>query len=160
MERGTWVLIVCLGFIGAGVLIARSVMEWHDSPISTSISTKPLEELEFPGVTICPKRGSHTALNPDLVRAGNKSLPKELRTKLQKAAFDIFKNLTYQKHIEKMMGLVGTDIIRDMLDGFSGIPEPIGENGLRIRIWKNEGSFRTPGFKGVYQEGYYDESKH
>ena len=27
-------------------------------------------------------------------------------------------------------------------------------------MWKNEGSFETPGFRGEYQEGYHNESKH
>ena len=43
-----WVLIVFAGFIGAGVLIQQSVQGWRDSPIKTTIETRPISELKIP----------------------------------------------------------------------------------------------------------------
>ena len=159
MEKCVWLLIVCLGFIGAGLLIGRSLSDWQESPISSSITTRPLEELEFPQITVCPKIGSNTALNPDLMRAGNNSLTDKTRGILLKAAFDIFTNLTYQKYVGQIMDMVGEDYVKNMFDGFSTIPKPFGRHGLEIRMWKNKGNFKTPGFKGVYREKYHKESK-
>ena len=84
-----WILVVICGFLSAGYLINDSYSDWHESPISTSISTHPISELEFPTVTVCPPRGSHTALNYDLVKAGNQSLSQEDRDNLKQAAFSI-----------------------------------------------------------------------
>ena len=66
--------MVILGFLGAGLLISKSYKEWQESPVATSITTRPINDLDFPIVTICPPKGSNTALYNDLVKAGNGSL--------------------------------------------------------------------------------------
>ena len=63
-----------LGFIGAGVIIGKSYKEWQENPIATSITTHPIDDLDFPNVTICPPKDSNTALYHDLVKVGNRSL--------------------------------------------------------------------------------------
>ena len=62
-EKAFWAIIVTLGFGFAACLIASSYSEWIDSPVSTVVTTKPISDLEFPEVTICPPRGSNTVLN-------------------------------------------------------------------------------------------------
>ena len=74
-----WVGVVCLGFIGAGILIGKSYYSWQENPITTSITTHPIEDLDFPVVTICPREGSNTALYHDLASAGNTTLSEEDR---------------------------------------------------------------------------------
>ena len=69
-----WLIIVILGFCTAGYLIASSYEEWESSPVSTSISTHPIADVRLPIITICPPENSNTALNVDLVRAGNVTL--------------------------------------------------------------------------------------
>ena len=124
------------------------------------MTTRLLEDLDFPQVTICPKKGSNTALNPDLIKADNNSLTKEDRTKLQNSAFDIFTTSTYQKYVDSIMHLVaGNGNLKDVFDGFWSIPKPFGADGFEIRMWNNDGTFKTPGFKGVYKESYHNESK-
>ena len=79
MGKLVWSVIVLLGFLAAGFLIWQSFADWQESPVSTSIETRPLEELVFPTVTVCPPKGSSTALNYDLMRADNDSLTEENR---------------------------------------------------------------------------------
>ena len=43
-----WCVVVCLGFLGAGVLIGKSYKEWQNSPIATSITTHSVYDLDFP----------------------------------------------------------------------------------------------------------------
>ena len=62
-EKAFWVIIVTLGFGFAASLIGNSYSQWMKSPVSTVVTTKPISELEFPEVTVCPPRGSNTALN-------------------------------------------------------------------------------------------------
>ena len=57
------------------------------------------------------------------------------------------------------MDMVGNDNLKDVFDGFCSIPKPFGRNGFEIKMWNNEGTFQTPGFKGAYQEKYHNESK-
>ena len=78
-----WVLIVILGFLGAGFLINKSYSGWQESPISTSISTHPIADLDLPTVTVCPPKGSRTALYYDLMKADNNSLTEENREELK-----------------------------------------------------------------------------
>ena len=114
VERCVWFVIVCLAFASAGIIIGRSLSDWQDSPIATSITTRPLEELAFPQVTICPREGTNTALNHDLIKAENNSLNGESRATLQKAAYDIFTTSTYQKYIDAIIDLVGNDHLKDV----------------------------------------------
>ena len=62
-ERLAWVAIVVACFAFAIHMIISSYKEWQESPVSTTITTHPITELEFPTVTVCPPRGSNTALN-------------------------------------------------------------------------------------------------
>ena len=72
--KALWLIIVIAGFCTAGYLIASSYQDWESSPVSTSISTHPIASLPLPIITICPPENSNTALNVDLVRAGNITL--------------------------------------------------------------------------------------
>ena len=63
IARATWVAIVVACFAVAVYMINNSYEEWQESPVSTTITTHPITELEFPTVTVCPPRGSNTALN-------------------------------------------------------------------------------------------------
>ena len=96
-----WVLIVCLGFVGAGILISKSYKEWQEKPIATSITTHPIDDLEFPNVTICPPKDSNTALYHDLVKAGNRSLSDDKRRILKKAAHQIFTEQAHKEYVKK-----------------------------------------------------------
>ena len=66
-----WTFIVIIAFLSAGYLINSSYEDWNQSPVTTSISTPPINQLKFPMVTVCPAKGSNTALNYDLARLKN-----------------------------------------------------------------------------------------
>ena len=59
--KAIWVAIVVACFAYAIYMINNSYKEWQESPVSTTITTQPITELEFPTVTVCPPRGSNTA---------------------------------------------------------------------------------------------------
>ena len=59
--KALWTIIVVACFAGAITMILNSYKEWQESPISTTISTHPITELEFPAVLfVLP--GSQTLL--------------------------------------------------------------------------------------------------
>ena len=86
-----WIFVIFTGFTGAGVLIHQSFNSWSNSPISTTIETLPITDLDFPNVTVCPPRDSFTSLNPDLVMSGQLEFDdkkrKELSDYVSEAAF-------------------------------------------------------------------------
>ena len=62
-----WVLTIILGFTSAGILIYQSFLDldwhdldldWHDNPETTTIAIKPIEEINFPKVTVCPPKNT------------------------------------------------------------------------------------------------------
>ena len=58
-----WVGIVITGFTISGILIFQSFKQWNKSPVGTSEETLPISEVSFPKITVCPPKGTHTALN-------------------------------------------------------------------------------------------------
>ena len=155
-----WFLVVCLGFIGAGILIGKSYKEWQDKPIATSITTHPIDDLDFPNVTICPPKNSNTALYHDLVKAGNGYLSGEHKKWLRKAAYDIFIEDTHKDYAEKMLVFSNMGNMDQVFQGFHSLPTPYNnEKGLKIKMWNLNGTITTPGFKADYVEEYYKGDK-
>ena len=99
-----WCGIVCFGFTTAGILISKSYKDWQESPISTSITTQPIEDLDFPVVTICPPKDSNAALYYDLAKAGNRTLSDGFKDELRRAAYKIFMEHTHNTYAKKMLG--------------------------------------------------------
>ena len=87
LARLFWIFVVTTGFTGAAVMIQQSFSSWADSPISTTIETRPITEIDFPNVTVCPPRNSFTSLYPDLVMARNLTLNETERKSLALLAY-------------------------------------------------------------------------
>ena len=67
-----WLFVVLTGFTCALLLIHQSFDSWNQSPIKTTIENRPIEEIHFPKVTVCPPRNTFTNLNYDLMNmSGN-----------------------------------------------------------------------------------------
>ena len=77
-----WLSVVIAGFSGAVMIIRLSFTSWATSPVSTTIQTKAVAELDFPDVVICPPRNSFTSLLPVLVMARNVTLNNEQKKEL------------------------------------------------------------------------------
>ena len=117
-------MIVCLSFMGAGFLISNSYSNWQTSPISTSISTHPLDDLDFPTVAVCPPEDSNTALNYDLMKAENHSFTQDDRDRLEEAVWKHFIADEHQSFAEEMVAAANPDNMEQLYDGFQSIPMP------------------------------------
>ena len=80
--RVAWVVIVVASFAFAISMITNAYLEWHQSPVSTTITTHPITELQFPTVTVCPPRGSNTAVNHLLKKVKHVNFTEEERQHL------------------------------------------------------------------------------
>ena len=88
LVRLFWIWVVITGFTGAAVMIQQSFSSWADSPISTTIETRPITEIDFPNVTVCPPRNSFTSLIPDLVSSRKMMFDDQKRLELSNSVRD------------------------------------------------------------------------
>ena len=154
-------MVVLMGFVGAFYLINSSYSAWQESPVATSITTHPLADLDFPTVTVCPPKGSNTALNYDLMKANDTSLSNENKETLKNKIFNIFIRQPHQEYIKTMLAVANKGNMRQIFAGFQSVPRPnAGTNGFKIRMWNNNGSWHTPWFGAKYDSNYYKKDIH
>ena len=147
-------------FLGAGFLIGKSYKEWQDNPIATTITTHPIDDLEFPQVTICPLKDSKTALYHDLVKAGNGILSEENRKTLRKAAYEIFIEQPHKGYAKTMLALSNKGNVDQVFQGLHSLPTPYNDgSGLKIKMWDAKGTITTPWFGGDFVEIYHQEDR-
>ena len=134
-------------------------MEWQDNPVSTSITTHPIDDLDFPVVTICPPKDSNTALYHDLVKAGNGTLTDENRKILKRGAYRIFIEQPHKDYVTEMLAFFHMGNTDQVLKGFHSLPKPYknenGENGFEIKMWNMNGTITSPWFGSKFQDEYY-----
>ena len=80
--RVIWVLIVIACFSIGISLIDKAFYSWATTPIITTVDTRPISEVIFPEITVCPPSGTDTALNLDLEGAQEIDLSEEQREEL------------------------------------------------------------------------------
>ena len=91
--------------------------------MSTTITTHPITELEFPTVTVCPPWGSNTALNHLLHKVRDVNFTDEMRTTLRSIAKEVFIEIPDKKNRNQMMGLLSLENMRSIADGQINLPE-------------------------------------
>ena len=100
-----WIFVVFLGFTLSGLLIKQSFTNWSESPIRTTIETRPISELTFPKVTVCPPENTFTDLNFDLMMLENMTLTDKEREKLSDIAMIELNDHFYQEVLKNMSKL-------------------------------------------------------
>ena len=82
LTRIFWMFVVLSGFTGAAMLIRMSYAGWSANPISTTVDYRPITDLAFPLVTVCPPRNTFTSLNLALRTVENRTLDSEAKEEL------------------------------------------------------------------------------
>lgn len=82
LVRIFWIWIVLSGFSFAAYMMIGAMKSWSDSPISTTLETKPIDEGKFPRITVCPPKQTFTNLNYDLEKLTNLTLDNQTREEL------------------------------------------------------------------------------
>ena len=143
--RAAWVVIVVACFASAIHIITSSYKEWQESPVSTTITTHPITELEFPTVTVCPPRGSNTALNHLMEMVKDVNFTQEERKELLEISKEVFIEIPNKKYAEHMAELLSTESVRSIAMGHASMPEVDKEGTITMRSSEPEGSFSSPG---------------
>ena len=144
LGKVAWTTIICASFISAGFLISGSYRDWSESPVSSTISTHPIASLPFPKVTVCPPKGTNTALNYDLINQ-NKTLTEEQKQKLKEAVQVAFFNDDNSKFAEKCLDVTNQENIGKLFNGFQTVPTILGKYGFEVKMTGSEGQISSPG---------------
>ena len=83
-------------------MIMDSYKDWQESPVSTTITTHPINELQFPEVTICPPRESNTLVNHPLRKVKTVNFTEDERNDL----IGISKPVFFKSYATKMAELL------------------------------------------------------
>ena len=151
-SKALWLAVVVTGFFTAGYLINSSYKEWQASPISTSISTHPISELDFPTISVCPPKGSNTVLNYDLMRTAKITLTDEDRQSLVNLS-KLLIHRPAEQFIKQSLTMTNRNNILHLfgIQSEQTYPFPyVDEIGNRpgFNIWSSAltGNFTSPGF--------------
>ena len=101
--RAVWVAIVVACFATAIYMITGSYKEWQESPVSTTITTHPITELEFPPVTVCPPRGSNTVLNHLLEKVKSANFSEKEKQELLEISREVFLEIPNQEYAKLVL---------------------------------------------------------
>ena len=160
LVRMFWVGVVFTGFSVAGVLIQQAFSSWASSPISTTIETLPISDLDFPNVTVCPPRNSFTSLNPDLLMARNIIFETEKRRELSDFVSTAALDITYQAYRKEYEEyLEGEGKYRNWYRGISKMEIIYGIDDFKTYYFMTTapaGSFSTPDFGEPFNTNLFD----
>ena len=164
LVRLFWLGVVIAGFTGSFLLIQQSFTSWADSPVSTTIETLPITEMDFPKVTVCPPRNSFTNLNYDLLRVENRTLDEETKLEL----LDFLPEAVYDGSFAEKLRLfetfhTGENYIRDWYWGYSQISLPYHRTTINNEVLVyyelnshfNSGAVATPHFREPFDPFYF-----
>ena len=128
-------------------MIASSYKEWQESPVSTTITTHPITELEFPTATVCPPRGSNTALNHLLEKVKDVNFTEKEKQKLLNISKEVFLEIPNKKHAKDISALLSSDNMRSIMNGQTSLPNiDDDQNTITLQSSEPEGTFQTPGY--------------
>ena len=133
-----WAVSVIVSFSLAGVLINESFTDWSHHPISSVISTHPIKDLKFPNVTVCPPKGTNTALNYDLFKL-NGSFTLFQKDLINKHVNDTFMEKETDIYVNTLSDLVNRENLKNIYQGFHAIPTHLGKRGYTSRVTGQKG---------------------
>ena len=105
-----WIIVVISGFTGAAFIIYESFQAWEESPITTTIETRPISEITFPKVTVCPPKNTYTDLNYDLMMTENMTLDNDTRNELTNFVVELLYDEQYDKVTSNLNKMEDIDI--------------------------------------------------
>ena len=105
--------------------------------------------MKFPNVTVCPPKGSNTALNYDLTRLRDTFQDSE-KIKIAKETKEIFTGSERRKYVNGLLQAVNPENLRNIYQGDQTIPNHVNKTGLKIELTGATGQISTPPAAGDY----------
>ena len=160
VARILWIFVIFAGFSGSAFLINQSFSSWSNNPVSTTIETLPISELDFPIVTVCPPKNSFTSLLPDLAMSENINFDDTKRKELSDFVSEAAYNSNHKaKYVEFLA--YRTEKYINWYTGTSRVVLPYREGGVtRFNLYSTapSGSFSSPYFRRPFDEDTFERS--
>lgn len=149
-SRLFWIFVVFTGFSISTLLINDAFDNWAKSPIKTTIETKPISDLEFPKVTVCPPRNTFTDLNYDLIASENMTVSNETRQQLIDITLSEFYDPLYKQSLNNLKMLHEENRLENWYKGTTKISYPYHDNdnslNFQVSTSVTVGSLKTQFF--------------
>ena len=121
--RVLWATIVVACFASAIWMITDSYKDWQESPVSTTITTHPINELQFPEVTVCPPRESNTLVNHALRMVKSFNFTMDEREHLKDLTKEMFLAIPNEKYADKQTEMLSFENMRSIVNDQTKMPE-------------------------------------
>ena len=123
-SRLFWLLVLFTGFSGAVFIIYQSFQAWNESPVKTIIETRPISEMTYPKVIVCPPKNTYTNLNYDLMMAAKMIIENETRIELNNYAMNLLYDHLHASIMTNLSKLVEQNRYYNWYHGHSDIVVP------------------------------------
>ena len=128
--------------------------------MSTTITTQPINELQFPEVTVCPPRESNTVITHALNKVKSVNFTKDERERVKNLTNEMFLDIPNKKYAEQIAELLSIENIRSIGKSQAKMPEVDHQGVITMSSSALEGSYRTPGFgDSDYHGDFYKKSQ-
>ena len=127
--------------------------------MTTSISTLSISVLKFPNITVCPPKRSNTALNYDLMKAGNDPLTEELRGELLHKLYTMFVGAPFQEQWNRKSAEINSENFETLYKGYQTVPTLTDDNITETLFCSTSGTFHSPFFRGELEESFYESDQ-
>ena len=151
-----------MGFSLASYLVNDSFANWSESPFKTTIETRPISELTFPKVTVCPPKNTFTDINYDLMMLENITLTVEQKNELLEITLNELHDQYYQDVIMKNISEIDEEnMFFNWYHGYTELKLPYWANGLiyYIQTAATTGKIGTKYFGEKYNPGIRNAAK-
>ena len=153
VTRLVWMFVVMAGFAGAAVLIQQSLSSWEANPVSTTLKIRPIEEIPFPRVTVCPPENTFTTLNLDMETMETKTLDQLTK----KALNDTLPSVIFDSDFEEKLSFFSkaTNVSRGWYLGdtqISFLSEEDDYVRVKLRSSALSGTVSTPFFNEEFNQ--------
>ena len=146
-----------------GLLIWQSFDNWDKNPVSTTISSHPIDKVTFPKIFICPPEGTVTNLNYDITNTKNISLTSSQIKLLLDLVDEKIEEAELHKFKIGLESFVEQDKYRNWFNGSTAITSKIGlaektvEQGfqyhkIKVNTSATAGTIRSPHFGETFDK--------
>ena len=108
-------------------------------------------------VTVCPPKGSNTALNYDLVKVDNVTLSNDETDNLRHAVFEVFIDKSHVEFASTALASADPQMIKE---GSQSVPTTYGKTGFETLQWRASGKIRTPWYGEDFKKEYFLTDKY
>ena len=157
-----WILTIFSGFCGAILLISQSFEAWENNPVTTTIDTKPIVDISYPKVTVCPPKQSYTNLNYDIMNVGNTTIDYDLAEEnntaylMLKSLEEYFLQKDFEKVLKEMIHINEKNKYLNWYIGLTKVPEAEVMSDILITSVKPE--VKTYATTGTVSSPYFQDT--